>query len=54
MNYPPPDVLVSVVRRVDDHQIEYVRECYDFELDGVLASEENEAGKILAMDVVPA
>ncbi len=51
---PPPDVLVAVVRQVDDQRVEYVRECFEWELDGVLATEENEAGHIVSLDVVPA
>lgn len=46
-------VVVNVVRELDCHVLIYRRTCSEEELDGVLAEEENEYGRVVSLDISP-
>jgi len=46
-----PAVTITVLRDVDGTIIDYVRECTEEELDGVIAAEQDLPGTLLSMGI---
>jgi hypothetical protein len=47
------EVTVTVVRDVDGIIIDYVRECNEADLDGVLAAEDQLPGTVTSIEISP-